>query len=262
MSSGPNFARPPVVEVVMGVQMHPLRSFLAPHTGLFWQEIRAEYPNVREAAIIGPQQENFSAAGAFSGGIGLEFGAVPPFPRVIYSSEQGDWLTQVQRDRFLHNWVLIEGQEYPRYEAAVRDRFHGQWGKFRDFVDAQGLGEIRIAQLELTYLNLIDPWTAESELSDLLPDFHWRTGGRYLGSPEAAQVGYVFGAATGDRRLRMNFEPGVRGTASVLRLELTVRGTTQPNETLESWFDGARVWIVNAFRDLTGPTWHDRWGLQ
>jgi uncharacterized protein (TIGR04255 family) len=39
------FDNPPIAEKVMGVEFTPLETWFAPHFGLFWHEIRKDYPN-------------------------------------------------------------------------------------------------------------------------------------------------------------------------------------------------------------------------
>jgi uncharacterized protein (TIGR04255 family) len=44
----PSFGKPPVIEVVCGVQFEPVEGLLAPHLGSFWDQIRSEFPRCRE----------------------------------------------------------------------------------------------------------------------------------------------------------------------------------------------------------------------
>ncbi|MFQ5734475.1 MAG: hypothetical protein ACE5KM_21275, partial [Planctomycetaceae bacterium] len=54
----------------------------------------------------------------------LEISQIPDLPRVFFEDESGNWLIQIQRDRFLHNWrVSTDESEYPRYPEVSRRFF-------------------------------------------------------------------------------------------------------------------------------------------
>ncbi len=254
----PSFGSPPVVEVVMGVQFQPLAQLRSPHFGLFWETVRPEYSSCRENPPIAPQLEDPSKPGATKD-VQLQMSLVPPLPRVFFEDASGQWLIQLQRDRFLHNWRCgAKEGDYPRYPA-VQEKFLSQWSNFRQFVAANELGDIDVTQLEITYLNHIAPWTDQSELGDLFPDFRWRKGERSLGRPEACNISYAFTSSDGLSRLRATVRPGIHPKkGNVLLFELTVRGVAEKDD-FEDWFDNGRSWIVTAFADLTSDEWHKKW---
>lgn len=254
----PSFGSPPVVEVVMGVQFQPLKQLLSPYFGLFWETVRSEYSSCKENPPIAPQLEDLDSLGALKD-MNLHMSQVPPLPRVFFEDTSGQWLIQLQRDRFLHNWRCgSEGGDYPRYPA-VQEKFLSQWSNFRQFVADEKLGDIDVTQLEITYLNHVAPWTNQSELGDLFPDFRWRKGERSLGRPEAFNISCAFTSSDGRSRLRATIRPGIhQEKGSILLFDLTVRGVAE-NDDLESWFDNGRRWIVTAFADLTSDEWHKKW---
>ena len=164
----PSFNSPPVVEVVMGVQFQPLKQFLVPHLGLFWQTVRSEYSSCSENPLVTPQLEDLGSPGALKD-MKVQLMAVPPLPRVFFEDASGQWLIQLQRDRFLHNWRCGAGTaDYPRYPA-VREKFFSQWSSFQQFAADNELGDINVTQLEITYLNHITPWTDKSGLGRTFP---------------------------------------------------------------------------------------------
>ena len=247
-----------MVEVVMGVQFRPLE-FSAPYFGLFWETVRSTYPECTENPPIIPQIEDFGRPGALLDVKG-ELTSVPPLPRVFFVDPSGNWLIQLQRDRFLHNWRSVSvDDEYPRYPA-VRERFFDQWSSFRRFVSEQQIGDITVAQSEITYLNHIAPWEGDSDLGDVFPDFRWRKGPRGLASPEACNISFTFASADKQNRLRAVIRPGIhKEKGNILLFELTVRGAPEEGD-LEAWFDEGRGWIVTAFADLSSEEWHKKWG--
>ena len=256
----PTFDRPPVVEVVIGVQFEPLQKLQTPHIGLFWETVRSTYPTWSENPPIVPQMEAFDTPGKLRDSR-LVLTKVPPLPRVFFEHETHEWITQLQRDRFLHNWRASSGESvYPRYRA-VRKEFFSQWENFQRFASERELGEVRATQLEITYLNHIHPWTESSEVGEVFPDFHWRSGKRSLGKPETCSISSTFKSEDGCSRLRTSVRPGSHHEKGyVLLFDLTVRGMPEDGD-LARWFDEGRRWIVTAFADLTSDEWHGKWGL-
>jgi uncharacterized protein (TIGR04255 family) len=251
----PSFERPPVVEVVIGVQFHALSAFLAPHMGLFWETIRSRYPTCKESPTISAQLEDFTRAAGIGAETSIEIMQTAPLPRVFFEEPSGEWLIQVQRDRFLHNWRLISQHAYPRY-TAVKPAFVREWKNFCNFVQDSNLGEIHPIQYEITYLNQI----STEDVGDVFPDFKWDKKGKTIPSPESTSISCSFVARDKKSRLRASIRPAWHLTlGSILVFELTVRGF-DADADLEEWFDSGRKWIVTAFAEFTSPKWHKQWG--
>lgn len=257
----PSFGNPPVVEVVMGVQFQPLTQLQSPHFGLFWQTVRPEYSSCKDNPPIAPQLEDLDRPGAIKDSR-LKLSQVPPLPRAFFEDDSDQWLIQLQRDRFLHNWRCGPKEVgYPRYPA-VREKFLSQWSNFQQFVADNELGDIDVTQLEITYLNHVAPWTGESKLGDLFPDFRWRETDRLLARPEAYNISCAFTSSDSPSRLRATVRPGIhQQRGNILLFELTVRGVAEKGGIM-SWFDDGREWIVKAFADLTSDKWHKEWELE
>lgn len=255
----PSFDKPPVVEVVMGVQFQPLAGLQVPHVGRFWDTVRSEYSECNENPPIVPQIENLDSPGELQGPT-LGFSQIPPIPRVFFESADGEWLIQLQKDRFLHNWRSSpENADYPRYPT-VQERFFSQWSNFGQFVADEELGDVSVTQLEITYLNHIAPWNNDSNVGEVFPDFRWRESKRLLGRPEACNIKCAFTSSDNSSRLRATIRPGIHPEkGNILLFELTVRGLPDDDD-YEKWFDNGRRWIVTAFADLTSDEWHKNWG--
>jgi len=97
----PEFDKPPVIEVVCGLQFNPISALSVPYIGRLWSKFEADYPKTREAAPLLPTIEQF---GEGSRGSLYPFGDELPPPRIWFESADGNRLIQVQRDRFMHNW--------------------------------------------------------------------------------------------------------------------------------------------------------------
>lgn len=243
----------------MGVQFSPLTSFLTPHVGLFWQTIRDRYPTCKEQPTIASRIEDLSKPGAITGDAIFELSASAPLPRVFFESPSGDWLIQLQRDRFLHNWRLVTPNLYPRYPAA-KSAFFAEWTKFSAFIRENDLGKIEPIQFEITYLNHIFPWNDVQDIGEVFPDLRWSSENKTIPPPETTTVSRSFVSKDKKSRLRTTMRPARHTThGSVIVFELTVRGF-DADSGMEEWFDRGRAWIVTAFAELTSREWHAKWG--
>lgn len=267
----PNFERPPVTEIVLSIQFAALPAFRAFHVGLLWERLRQEYPNASEQPPLAPVFETFGAALAFAPPrLEIQTLLSPPMHRFWFETADGRELLQVQQDRVLHNWRKREReQEYPRYET-VRERFVSDLGVLGDFLDKEGLGEVRPNQCEVNYINsieLVDSDNPYSRLERITPLWTGRFAENYGNDIEntAIQSRFVLRQDGGPYgRVYVSFTPAVLPVEnrSVVRLDITVRAKPR-EETLESAFDmldQAREIVVRTFAAVTTPELWEMWG--
>ncbi len=57
----PEFEKPPVNEVVIGVQFDQIENFGAVHPGMYWQTIQKKYPKVSDQIPLGSASEFFGS---------------------------------------------------------------------------------------------------------------------------------------------------------------------------------------------------------
>jgi uncharacterized protein (TIGR04255 family) len=263
-NSLPEFERPPLNEVVLGVQFKPLVNFRVAHLGLYWSLIRDRYPLTEDkgplAHVVEHQEIKPATAKAE---VQFDDRAMPP--RCWFLDSPGVNLIQLQHDRFVRNWRQVAGTEvYPRY-ATLSISFFDEWKGFVGFLEREQMPAPEINQCELTYVNHFEPgehWDL-SNLAGLLsfirprppaflkaPDFvGWTARYPIAGSQSAGHV--KLGTAFRGRDLKM-----------ILVLNLTARGAPEtPDEAgLRRWFDLAHEWIVRSFDELTDPSMHQLWG--
>jgi len=252
----PNFEKPPVTEVVCGIQFKALKSLLAPHLGLLWEKFKAEYPTCREVPPLAPAIEVIEETPRAQ----LEFTDRPPLPRIWFLHSEGNGVVQVQRDRFLHNWKKVRPvDEYPRYGTVI-DQFRRHLSTFEAFIREAGLGSIEPLQYEMTYVNIIpqgEGWGSLDDLGTVFPDFAWRNEPeRFLLQPESVnwRTSFVFPEKVGRLHATVRSATRVEDDVPVIRFELTARGMPQEpsKDAMWKWFDLGREWIVCGFADLTG----------
>ena len=264
----PEFERPPLDEMVMGVQFDPLPNFKAAHFGLFWSRIRAEYPHTDDQVPLPTALEPAEIKPVAVSVQAVQMTA-PPLPRCMFLAQDKTQLIQVQPDRFWRNWRRIEeSTPYPRFDH-LATKFNRDWEGFCRFADDERLAPVKVNQCELTYVNNIDrgsAWTEFGELDRVFPLQRYHKAGGFLPPPEmiAWQVRYKLPGGRG--RLHVEMNPSLRGRDMklVLGLNLTARGAPADGsaQQITAWFKLAHEWVVRAFAELTGPETHKLWGLK
>lgn len=268
MSESPEYERPPVVEVAMGIQFPRLEKFTAGHLGLYWSGIRREFPNIEEHPPIAHVIEDARPNPAGAMEQRLEFVDQPVLPRTWFYDSPGNHLIQVQQDRFLHNWRrLTRADDYPRYKA-VRDKFFRYWDGFCGFLTDQGFPIPQPDQLELTYVNFIrqgEGWDAMPDLPQLFTWARWDPRQGRLEQPEVIRWGAKFLLPENMGRLHVDVQPAIASDdkALVLRFSLTARGKPSgesASEQMTSWYDTAQKAITSAFLNLVTDKTDGLWG--
>jgi uncharacterized protein (TIGR04255 family) len=262
----PKFERPPLDEMVMGVQFDPLLNIRAAHLGLYWARIRGEYPRTEDQGPLLPAVEPAEIKPSVTAVTAVAL-PTPPLPRCFFLTEDKTQVLQVQRDRFLRNWRLVEGNErYPHFDRLAQD-FKRAWEGFIAFASDEGLGRVNVNQCELSYINNIEReagWRELGELAGVFPLLRPRDPGGFLPPPETLSWQARYKLPDGRGRLHVEMSPVFRGRDMklVLALNLTARGAPGESSTeqITAWFDLAHEWVVRAFAELTGPSAHKLWG--
>jgi uncharacterized protein (TIGR04255 family) len=248
------FENPPITELVIGVYFErDLPSLRVEHAGLFWSEIRDEFPTVSQHPVVSPSPPG----GQFP--TGDEFVFEPfPMPRFWFEAADGISLMQVQKNAFIFNWRKRDA-DYPHFET-VKSSFDKYFGMFIEFLLREGNAMPSARILELTYVNTLQQseyWTSLRDTNRVIPLFH-------LPIQEDAD------AAPSDFH-----QLSVQRLAPDLSLHTTVRSTrstkdaTKPSLVFElraigllddamkrdvdQWFDRAHDTIGTCFLSMTSP---------
>ncbi len=247
------------MEVVCGVQFEDLDGWHTPHYGQFWSRIADEYSRFEDHPPL-PRLRLDPTPPAQP-----QLSALPPLRRVFFVSPPGNFLIQVQHNRFLHNWRKVTDEDgYPRYDAAYQ-RFVRCWQEFKRFLSDVQLREPKPEIFELTYINHI---MAEGAT---FPRDVWDFLGFYERSPEATtameasgmMMQFTWPLPDGMGALSLDVKHGnrINDQKEVLLMELTARGkATDGGAHMDEWFDVAHDAIVNTFEKLTTEHAHQLWG--
>lgn len=251
----PSYKKPPLNEVVCGMQFHTPDKLRLPHIGLLWDKFRKEYPIIQHAAPVATAK----------GGILIDKAIGVPLPRVWFINKSDDQLVQFQLDRFYFNWRRRES-DYPRYDHVIKN-FKSVLNIIVDFFGEFDLGELKPIEYELSYINHIPKgqgWNTIDDLPRIFSDFYWKQAkGRFLPNPEKVSWQTEFPLQEKKGHLTVNLKQATRteDKAPLFVLELKARGIDESTskEAVREWFDLAHEWIVRGFTDLTTPEIQEIW---
>lgn len=260
----PDFEKPPLNEVAIGFQFEPLEKMHCAQMALFWSRIRDRYPQTEDQPpILHILERPTPALEEKQDNIPIE----QIYPRCWFLGETGLELIQLQKDRFLRNWRQLATKEtYPRFQTLL-DKFKLEWHEFAAFLDKEQLGQPRIDQCELTYINYIERGAGWEDLCSALDEVItvWSPRPKsFLPDPETVFWQAQYALPNGRGRLRAQMKPAFRRKQlkPILILDLTARGAPE-NATLGAslaWMELAHEWIVRGFAELTTAKMHKLWG--
>ena len=264
----PDFDNPPVIETVLSIQFEPLRNFSVPHFGIYWEQIRKKYDRFQVVPPLAAEIEDFGSERQIrpfpTTNITLQ--VQPSDTRCWFLDEPGNHLVQLQRDRFIHNWRKVTGDEdYPHYES-IRPAFENEWVQFCDFLGKEKLGEPNVMQCEVTYVNHIEldgPIKSFSDMHKVANDLSAIAPRKFL--PKAEQIRFTSSYEMTDKRGRLyiSMQPIIRSrdAKEVIQLNLTTRGKPISSDVrhIMEWLDLGREWIVQGFTDFTSEEMHAYW---
>lgn len=260
-----DFDDPPVVETVLSVQFQKLTAMQVVHFGLFWQRIQERFPITEERPPLFPITERFPDPAVRGGRVQFETVETPALPRIWMLNTEGTEMVQLQNDRFIKNWRKAgEKNQYPHYEPVIKPAFERDFREFQSFLAEENLGEIKVNQCEVTYVNHIvsgQGWQYLSE-ADRIFTFWNRPAAPVPGRAEDLGIHVRF-PITDDversiGRLHVDVQPALRATDNrpMYVMNLTARGLYGSGF---DFFDIGRQWIVKSFERLTTEDMHTIW---
>lgn len=274
----PDFDRPPLVEVVLGVQFSDLTDYRTHHAGLLWDKhFRTEFPRCVERRPIDAVFETFGAVSQGQPRLQVQVleAPGPVLPRLWFINDDDTELVQIQADRFLHNWRRSEKKgPYPRYEP-IREHFFQELANVQSFFEEEKIGAIEPNQCEVTYVNHIslpdgsDPWAQIRRIFRFWGSFDAVPLERGAQLPTAEDARFSLRFVIGDLnsgeplgRLHIEGQPVIAGEDErVIRLNLTARGRpeTPTFQGVADFLDAGRDAIVRGFAAITTAEMHELW---
>jgi uncharacterized protein (TIGR04255 family) len=237
-----DFEKPPINEVSIGMQFTPLPNLRAEHIGLFWNRVRADFPNSQQTPPLGnvvhlPPE-------------------VFPIPRFWFIAKDDATLIQVQKSAFLFNWRL-RGEAYPRFDS-VFEAFRKHRSVFIQFLKEDlNTAKIEQAKHQLTYVNLFEDvpyWSGPEDTRKIVPSFAFINPGLKGAKPKDFNSVTIF-QIENDLLLSVAARNAVNSSTGkiVLVLELEASGT-HPRfeaEKADAWYHRAHIAISESFVALT-----------
>ena len=257
----PDFKTPPAIETLLGFYYAPLKGWRTPNFGLFWQDIRREYPKVEVNPSVAEQ------------GLQLELktekarlqitGEVPV--RWRYFHRSGKTLLQIQSDTFIQNWRKENERDPYLHYGRLRPSFERMWERYHKFLLRNNVQSPEVRECEVSYVNHIDrgsSWQTLRDLQDVIAGWSGLTSGNFLPSPEVVSMNVIYPIKEKSGQLRVMLEPGIREGQQTLQLTLMARCRPNSSKTsdLLDALDLAREWVVRGFTDFTTPKMHEMWG--
>ena len=251
----PNFSSPPIIEKVMGIEFERLPQWDVPYFGLYWQQIKNNYPKFEIKPAI-------SSRGGQE--IIFELESVPTL-RCWFLHESQKKLIQIQNDRFIYNWQKPNAYDsYPHYEI-IRPEFESEWLKFCNFLESNQIDSPIIKHCDVTYVDHFErgkEWNSLSELPDVLNCWAGIEED-FLPEPDliAIQTSYTLPNEKG--KLIIDIQPAtiINGDLEILQLRITILqkpASSNITDVLET-FDFCRDMAVKTFLGLTTEKMHTLW---
>jgi uncharacterized protein (TIGR04255 family) len=256
----PEFGKPPLNEVVLGVQFDPPSGYQQIMAGDVWRLFSADFPEVQELPPLPPIFETFGPQAPL-----FSFGPItgPMHNRFWFTSKTGSEIIQFQNDRLLHNWRKVgdRSNKYPRFDTIVA-KFLNEMRSLEAFFDRISPQPMRIRQCELSYVNHIKgDFTEQMQVSDWLNFLLFSTL-----EPDDFAVSFrqTMRSQNGDRKGRLTCEASTAVEPNgrhFISLTLTARGVPeQPSiDSALDFLTRGRDLIVRTFAKVTTDLAHKTW---
>lgn len=260
------FKKAPVIETVVSIQFSPIKNFSIAHFGLYWSRIRGVFKNTEAKPPVAHVTEKFGSKTPEQSLFSQTEVSPEQLVRCWFLDEKGGSFVQLQHDRFILNWQVVEpGDEYPRY-SQIRPKFYAEWLRFSDFLREEGLEHPKVDQCEVTYVNHIeyhDGWESYGELSNVISVWSGKTSENFLPPPEKVSFNIQYTIPGEQGRLYVSLQPVIRkrDSKTVLQLNLTARCAPSSSQTEDIFrcLDLGREYVVKGFTDLVTTEMHKRW---
>ena len=240
------FRNPPINEVVVSTYFNPpLSDLRSEHIGLFWKEIKQEFPVVSQQAPVGIRPDIF--------------GSEPfPMPRYWFIADDEINLIQVQKNAFMFNWRRKD-EQYPRFHKNIKPTFDKYYGLFSEFIRTEtNIADLTVDLCELTYINTLDHceyWAGPPDTAEIIHSFAMLNPG--IDASESLGFSSNFGyRVSSDLQLNISIRSGFRTQQQdvpVLIFEIKTSGRLGQiaKSGADEWFERAHDAIIECFLSMT-----------
>lgn len=242
----------PIIEALCGFHFEPIGELDAMALGEFRAVLRTEYPShqLQPPLMEGP----------------LSF--LPPGEvRLLMTSDDGERVIQVQRDRMYFNWRRVENGEYPRFsdrgKKGVRSLAIDAFERFAEFCRVRFGQAPVVRRCEVAKINHLveaEHWQDPDDLATLLPAMApWLRLG--AGSVAGFQCGVQSQRANGEAFV--NVQSAVRGSVGgvqekVVVIDLRFHAPHPQEASLLTSLDRANTVVDDLFISVIPTTQHTR----
>lgn len=256
------YAKPPIEEVVLGVQFPPIPRFSDAHAGLYWQRVRASYPRAEsQPRLEGPiESPGPPQPMRFELPLGIQ-----PQNRTWLIGDTDEYLIQIQNTRFIFNWRQRQKSQYPRFEA-LRSQFATYFEAFLALLRDEGLDEPEVQQVEVSYINWIAGLPAQAFFVPASVTGIVIPAGKVLPEDQTLGFRYLLGETdTSIKRLYVQCQPAFRQETPAERgyqLSLVYKAARPSgfgSDELALLLEEGRAIAGSAFTELTTPEAHRVW---
>lgn len=262
----PHFRRPPILEQAISLNFERLPEFDSVDFGLFWHEIRDQFPRADTAPRTAAPVESFEGIET-----SMMLSLVQPLqlPRSLFRNDANGELVQVQDDSFGFNWIKAsDGSQYPRFEQ-TSGRLWELYGLFTSYLQKRHNRSPALRQCELTNVNLIPVSDFGEDFSDMgsafvIDPFAWGVPGLVAETYVRRRQHRIVdesGKAVG--RLHSVISPVYdQRNAKQFQFEITARSapTIRTDEQAVAFFDRAHSMINGVFVASATKSMRALWG--
>jgi len=260
----PDFDRPPAVETFLGFHFASLQNWKTQYFGLFWQEIKDEYPDVQVLPPIPGEDVVRIELDAQRVNLKVQ-GQIPV--RWWYLHADGRRLIQIQSNRFIQNWRKRDAEDKYVHYADLKPSFLEVWERFVSFLKKHEVEAPKIHLCEICYVNNIDrgdAWHNFSDLHKVISGWSGKGATGFLPNPNLVTLNTVYPISAASGTLHVVMEPGRRQSDSTDVIQLSLTAHCRPSSArpgdLSAGLDLGREWIVRGFEDFTTGEMHTLWG--
>ncbi len=254
-----DFNTPPVVETTWGVYFAPLAGWTALEAGIFWDRVRADYP---DAHLVNP-------VGA------IEFPSLPTitsdeitletFPiRCKLTSANRNQLLQIQSNSFRRSWRVTDTvPKYQHYEE-TEPLFYADWSRFLSFLTDRNIGQPSVWHCEVTYINHFEKgreWKAFADIRDI---FRWDSLPMVGGIEGRDLASFSFTHVSGSNRREIDCQLAARRKDGKEVLQLRISSFNAPDANSEKGIRFAistgHLEVIETFVAITTEKVQELWG--